>query len=196
MMNTLSSIAWSTSLLRRAAAKRTSTSLYQSFSSTVVANSAPQKLTEQEVAASVRLLTYQGTPFPWVAVSDELNLSMSVAAADSDYICSSNIFGLPYFFCFVFQTKENESITKTFMFTDFNQAWSFMSRTALLAEKMDHHPEWFNVYNRVEVTLTTHDCGGVSKKVRNFESVKEKILACLFVNCQISKSFFLFADVL
>lgn len=41
---------------------------------------------------------------------------------------------------------------------------AFMSRTALLAEKIDHHPEWFNVYNRVEVTLTTHDCNGLSKK--------------------------------
>jgi 4a-hydroxytetrahydrobiopterin dehydratase len=51
------------------------------------------------------------------------------------------------------------------MFQDFSQAWAFMSRTALLAEKMDHHPEWFNVYNTVKVTLTTHDVDGVSKKV-------------------------------
>ncbi|KAI2507247.1 RNA polymerase II [Fragilaria crotonensis] len=57
-----------------------------------------------------------------------------------------------------------KKIKKTFEFTDFNQAWSFMSRSALLAEKTDHHPEWFNVYNIVEVSLTTHDCGGVSDK--------------------------------
>eukprot|EP00591_Stephanopyxis_turris_P003144 CAMPEP_0195509206 /NCGR_PEP_ID=MMETSP0794_2-20130614/2211_1 /TAXON_ID=515487 /ORGANISM="Stephanopyxis turris, Strain CCMP 815" /LENGTH=153 /DNA_ID=CAMNT_0040636371 /DNA_START=106 /DNA_END=567 /DNA_ORIENTATION=+ len=62
------------------------------------------------------------------------------------------------------QADDREAITKTFEFADFGQAWSFMSRTALLAEKMDHHPEWFNVYNRVEVTLTTHDCNGLSRK--------------------------------
>mmetsp|Transcript_10537 Transcript_10537/g.24633 ORF Transcript_10537/g.24633 Transcript_10537/m.24633 type:complete len:167 (-) Transcript_10537:140-640(-) len=109
---------------------KTTMTTHRSFLSTPPACSAPQKLTGEEVAASVRLLTYQGTPFPWVT------------------------------------TKENIQISKTFVFADFNQAWSFMSRTALLAEKMDHHPQWMNVYNQVEVTLTTHHCDGVSQKVR------------------------------
>ncbi len=55
-----------------------------------------------------------------------------------------------------------DAITRTLLFDDFNAAWSFMSRVALRAEQLCHHPEWFNVYNRVEVTLTTHDCGGLS----------------------------------
>lgn len=55
-------------------------------------------------------------------------------------------------------------ITKSFKFKTFNQAWAFMSRIALLAEKMDHHPEWFNVYNRVDIRLSTHDAGGVTEK--------------------------------
>jgi 4a-hydroxytetrahydrobiopterin dehydratase len=58
---------------------------------------------------------------------------------------------------------EQTSISKTFKFKNFSQAWAFMSRAALLAEKMNHHPEWFNVYNRVDVTLNTHDVGGLSE---------------------------------
>ena len=57
-----------------------------------------------------------------------------------------------------------DAITRTFEFTNFNQAFGFMTRAALLAEKMDHHPEWFNVYNRVEVTLSTHDAGGLTER--------------------------------
>ena len=55
-----------------------------------------------------------------------------------------------------------EAIQRTFQFSDFKQAWGFMSTAALKAEEMGHHPEWFNVYNRVEVTLATHDCAGLS----------------------------------
>jgi 4a-hydroxytetrahydrobiopterin dehydratase len=57
-----------------------------------------------------------------------------------------------------------DAIAKTYKFADFNAAFGFMSRVALVAEKMDHHPEWSNVYNRVEVVLTTHDAGGVTQK--------------------------------
>lgn len=60
--------------------------------------------------------------------------------------------------------KGRDALEKTYLFKDFGEAWGFMSRAALLAEKHDHHPEWFNVYNKVHVVLTTHDAGGVSQK--------------------------------
>jgi len=56
-----------------------------------------------------------------------------------------------------------DAIAKKFTFKDFNQAFGFMTRAALVAEKMNHHPEWFNVYKTVEVTLSTHDAGGVTE---------------------------------
>jgi len=55
-----------------------------------------------------------------------------------------------------------DAIQRTYKFADFNAAFGFMTQVALKAEKLDHHPEWANVYNRVEVTLTTHDAGGVT----------------------------------
>ena len=62
------------------------------------------------------------------------------------------------------ETSGRDAITKKFVFKDFSQAFGFMTRAALVAEKMDHHPEWFNVYKNVEVTLSTHDAGGVTDK--------------------------------
>ena len=56
------------------------------------------------------------------------------------------------------------AIERTFRFADFAEAFGFMARVAIHAEKADHHPEWFNVYNRVDVTLTTHDAGGLSAR--------------------------------
>ena len=57
-----------------------------------------------------------------------------------------------------------DAISRKFTFRDFNEAFGFMARAALIAEKLDHHPEWFNVYNKVEVTLATHDAGGVTER--------------------------------
>ena len=56
-----------------------------------------------------------------------------------------------------------EAITRSFQFKDFNAAFGFMARVALAAERLDHHPEWFNVWNRVDVTLSTHDAGGLTE---------------------------------
>ena len=60
--------------------------------------------------------------------------------------------------------EDGKAILRTFKFADFNAAFGFMTRVALHADKADHHPEWFNVYNRVEVTLTTHDADGLSAR--------------------------------
>ena len=61
------------------------------------------------------------------------------------------------------EVQGRDAITRKFVFKDFNQAFGFMTRAALIADKMDHHPEWFNVYKTVEVTLSTHDAGGVTE---------------------------------
>lgn len=57
-----------------------------------------------------------------------------------------------------------DAIQRSFKFKTFNEAWGFMNRVALLAEQQDHHPEWFNVYNRVDILLSTHDCDGLSQR--------------------------------
>lgn len=66
------------------------------------------------------------------------------------------------------------AIEREFRFRDFSEAWAFMSRVALLAEKQDHHPEWSNVYNRVSIVLTTHDAGGLSARdIRMAQAIDE-----------------------
>ncbi len=62
------------------------------------------------------------------------------------------------------EAEGRDAIQKSFRFDNFNQAFAFMTRVALKAEKMNHHPEWFNVYNRVDIVLSTHDAGGVTER--------------------------------
>jgi len=62
------------------------------------------------------------------------------------------------------EVEGRDAIARSFRFADFNEAFGFMARVALQAERADHHPEWFNVYNKVEVTLATHDAGGLSER--------------------------------
>jgi 4a-hydroxytetrahydrobiopterin dehydratase len=61
------------------------------------------------------------------------------------------------------EVEGRDAIQRSFTFADFNEAWGFMARVALVAEQMNHHPEWFNVWNRVDVTLSTHDAGGLTE---------------------------------
>jgi 4a-hydroxytetrahydrobiopterin dehydratase len=77
------------------------------------------------------------------------------------------------------ETPEHEAITRTLKFKDFNEAFGFMTRVALVAEKHDHHPEWRNVYNTVEVTLTTHDAGGVTARDIDLARAMDAIAAPL-----------------
>ncbi len=62
------------------------------------------------------------------------------------------------------EVEDRDAIRKSYHFGDFSEAWGFLARVALIAEKMDHHPEIFNVYNRVELVLSTHDAGGLSER--------------------------------
>ncbi len=62
------------------------------------------------------------------------------------------------------QTRRRSAIFKRFTWQDFSEAWGFMSRVALVAERMKHHPEWVNVWNKVDITLSTHDAGGLSER--------------------------------
>jgi 4a-hydroxytetrahydrobiopterin dehydratase len=71
------------------------------------------------------------------------------------------------------------AIRREFVFADFAQAFAFMTRIALAAEKADHHPEWFNVYNRVDITLTTHDCQGLSQRDIDMARVAEAAFAAM-----------------
>ena len=73
------------------------------------------------------------------------------------------------------EVSGRDAIAKKFTFKDFNQAFGFMTRAALVAEKMDHHPEWFNVYKTVEVTLSTHDAGGVTELDIKLAEAMDKI---------------------
>ncbi len=73
------------------------------------------------------------------------------------------------------EVKDRDAISKKFVFADFNAAFGFMARAALIAEKMDHHPEWFNVYKTVEVTLSTHDAGGVTDKDVTLAQAMDKL---------------------
>ena len=73
------------------------------------------------------------------------------------------------------EVSGRDAITRKFTFKNFNEAFGFMTRAALVAEKMDHHPEWFNVYKTVEVTLSTHDAGGVTELDIKLAEAMDKI---------------------
>ena len=71
---------------------------------------------------------------------------------------------------------EDEKLMLSLKFENFSMAWGFMSRVALLAEQQDHHPEWVNVYNRVDIALVTHDAGGITKKDLDLATAVTRLL--------------------
>lgn len=75
------------------------------------------------------------------------------------------------------ETAGGDALGRTFTFKDFNQAFGFMTRVAMIAEKTDHHPEWRNVYRTVEVVLSTHDAGGVTQKDIDLATAMDAIAA-------------------
>ena len=68
-------------------------------------------------------------------------------------------------------------LRREYRFHDFVEAWGFMSAAALLVQQMDHHPEWFNVYNRVDITLSTHECGGLSERDVKLAKIIDRLAA-------------------
>lgn len=83
-----------------------------------------------------------------------------------------------------FDAARGGLIVREFTFRDFAQAFGFMSQIALVAERRNHHPEWFNVYNRVQVTLTTHDAGGLSMKDVELARTMDRVAAALAQQAQ------------
>lgn len=75
------------------------------------------------------------------------------------------------------RAENRAALVKKFKFADFSAAWGFMCRVALLAEKMNHHPDWSNTYNRVEIFLTTHDSGGITARDIKMAQAIEKLTA-------------------
>lgn len=73
--------------------------------------------------------------------------------------------------------EARDGLTRQFVFADFVEAFGFMTRVAILAEKADHHPEWSNVYNRVDVLLTTHDAGGLSQRDVDMARAMDELIA-------------------
>jgi 4a-hydroxytetrahydrobiopterin dehydratase len=72
--------------------------------------------------------------------------------------------------------EARDALTRQFVFTDFSEAFGFMTRVAMLADKADHHPEWSNVYNRVDILLTTHDAGGLSHRDVDLATAIDKLV--------------------